>query len=804
MTFRSRTAAKLPFLTVVGEPEENAGRIVRLVPGPVIAADGGGRVLDLSSEAARILGREPVVPGSGGPSLGDLLPGLDLPETPGVDHHGELELTRDGGGTVAVRVTARRTGTGPESLITVLLEDRTNELAALEDARTSRWFLEETGEITGLGIFDWDLKRDRSVWSDEVYRVFGYEPGAFTPTFRRFLDLFHPEDRHLTNARVLRVLSGKAPANYHGRAIREDGSIVRIEIEARVIRGRSGRVERAYGVIADVTARRETELDRARLKALFRCSLDGLVIKDEEGRVTALSPAGEQVYGQSEAEAMGRLPEELMPAPEARENQMIMDRLEAGESDQILFEATRTRPDGSRRPFAISVATFQDSQGRMAGTVASMRDLSKIESARALPSDRDPLTGLHGGLGFTKFLDDAIAAGGGALLFVDLDNMKLINEFHGYQTGDSMLRGVAQTLDRECGEKWPLARVGGDEFAVLLPGVDPPTAERAAERALRLVRGYVEPAGEHPVTVTASIGVATFRAGGNENPTEVISRASRAADRAKQRGRDSWVLADPDSIGPGRIGPGERAWGERVRRILADGRIDLHLQPITDVASGEILMHEVLLRIIEGDEPRAPGPYLEMAERLGLVHAIDRAVMRKAIDLLEANPGLTLSVNVSGGSIGDDQLLELIREAVELHRFDPTGLVIELTETATVIDAGRAYHFASALEEIGCSFAIDDFGTGYGSYDYLRNMPADYVKIDGQFIREWTEVDQAVIASLVGLARGLGKRTVAECVESQEILERVADAGIDLAQGYHLGRPAPVSSVLGESGERQT
>lgn len=465
----------------------------------------------------------------------------------------------------------------------------------------------------------------------------------------------------------------------------------------------------------------------------------------------------------------------------------------------MIFETTRSGSNGTSRHLAFSIAPVRDREGQLSGTVAAIRDLSdsfRNPGGEPEREGRDPLTGLLGGSRFMQLLA-AVINRGGALFHFDLDNLKLINEVHGYGVGDRLLRGVARMIETGCPAEATVARIGGDEFAVFAPGMDRETAGREADRFLRRIRGYVEPVESQAVTVTSSIGLLVCDAGAGVSASGLMSTADRALYRAKQKGRNSWIMVEPDLSALGLDDMRGRTWAERIRGALAEDRLELYLQPVIDLASREPVMHEVLLRVREDGDVRAPGPYLEMAEQLGLVHAIDRAVMRKALTLLELNPGLRLSVNVSGKSLGDDQLLATVSDAIKHHRFDPSALVIELTETAAVVDVQRAHRFAATLTALGCGFAIDDFGTGFGSYQYLKHVPVDYLKIDGEFVREGNRVDEVVIDSMVNLARGLAKKTIAEGVESEESLERLARAGVDLAQGFGIGRPAPAEEMLG-------
>ncbi len=772
--------------------------LVRLLPAPVVVTGPEGSVRYLSEEAAGLLDLDPgTVPGAIPVDVGLLLPGITLPPEAGGDSISELDLAAASGSPRHLRARARRCGSGPEAPVVISLLDLTAEVAADRQTDLIRWILAESEQIGRFATWRWDAVRDELTWSDQLFRLFGLEPGVFQPTMARFFEFIHPEDRTRTRARIERALEGTAPPRHRVRALREDGSAFRLELEGKILRDSSGRVQEVRGIVFDATSRREAELDHARLQALMEWSFDGVILKDADDRVVAANSAAERIYGLEARDAIGRLPAELLSGAESREIDVLMERLAAGESDGMSIETVRTRPDGSRCDVSVSLAAVRDSGMELAGTVTVVRELAQSGEESGDPGEPGPdrLTGLAGHGLFMERMPELLRRGAGALLRMDLDNMRLVNDHYGFAAGDRILRGIARTIRECCAESWLPARLGGDEFAVLMPGASRQEAEGIADQILRRVRGHVEPVDGNGVTVTASIGIAMFEAADDPGVGGVLSRADRALYRAKQS-RDAWILAD-DAAGRSRPDPRGGNWEHRIREILGEDGIVLHLQPITDLGSSETVMYEVLMRIDEDGESQAPGAFLDMAERLGLIHEIDRAVMRKALDLLEARPGLNLSVNMSGKSLGDGQLLEMIGDAIALHRFDPSGLVIELTETAAALERERARSFASRLRELGCGFAIDDFGTGFGAFSYLKNLPADYLKIDGEFVQEWTTVDELVVNSMVDLARGLGKKTVAEGVETEESLRRLAGAGVDLAQGFHIGRPVPVGQALG-------
>jgi EAL domain-containing protein (putative c-di-GMP-specific phosphodiesterase class I) len=275
---------------------------------------------------------------------------------------------------------------------------------------------------------------------------------------------------------------------------------------------------------------------------------------------------------------------------------------------------------------------------------------------------------------------------------------------------------------------------------------------------------------------------------------DALALADIAMYEAKEHGRDRVVALDRkpaamvDQLG----------WAERLREALALERFELYSQPIVEIASGRVDRYELLLRLREEDGRIVlPGAFVGVAERFGLIGEIDRWVVRRAVAALAAQPrgaSCGYMVNLSGVSIGDPQLLPLIAAEIERGGIDPARLVFEVTETAAITDIQTASEFMHGLRRIGCGSALDDFGSGFGSFVYLKHLPVDYLKIDGEFVRNLpgTAQDRALVKAIIDVAHSLGKRTVPECVGSQAALAVLREYGADFAQGYHLGRPRPL------------
>jgi diguanylate cyclase (GGDEF)-like protein len=424
-------------------------------------------------------------------------------------------------------------------------------------------------------------------------------------------------------------------------------------------------------------------------------------------------------------------------------------------------------------------------------------------------ADHDQLTGLFNRRRFDEELKRELARAGryadhSAVLSIDVDNFKGINDSAGHAAGDSVLCHVARMLDQRSRASDIVARLGGDEFAVLLSAVGEREARSAAEHLLAEIRSSAASYGGRPFRVTASIGVATFESD-DATAGEVLVNADLAMYAAKTSGRDRVVVYTPTEARTARA-MAKLTWSQRIQDALNRDRFVLHLQPILELATGQIKHGELLLRM-KGDRGKliAPGAFLPAAERFGLIHAIDRWVVQHAIQLMAETNGSApqVGINLSGESIvGDPLLLEMIEEELGRTAVDPSKLIFEVTETAAIANMPEATEFAQGLTSLGCSLALDDFGTGFGSFYYLKHLPVSYVKLDGEFIQNLprSEVDEHMVKAIVGVSQALGIKTVAESVADEETIGLLHKHNVDYAQGYYVGKPAPLDVAMADSG----
>jgi diguanylate cyclase (GGDEF)-like protein/PAS domain S-box-containing protein len=489
----------------------------------------------------------------------------------------------------------------------------------------------------------------------------------------------------------------------------------------------------------------------------------------------------------------------------------LISRLAAGAIPRYRVEKRFRRPDGETRWLSVSASSVRFEGDPRLYAVHQIEDVTErreFEQRLRFLADHDVLTNLFNRRRFEEELARQVDRAGrygeaGALLLLDVDNFKYANDSFGHRAGDEVIREVGRRLARRLRRSDVLARLGGDEFAVLLPRAGAASARRVAEDLLAAVRGepvVLDAASGQAVHLTASLGVALFE-GAQAGRDDLLALADAAMYDAKEAGRNGIAVYD---CGDGRQEAIARrvALMQRIREALEGEGFELYAQPILDLASRRLTHSEVLLRLRGGDgELISPGEFLPLAESFGLMPAIDRWVVREAIGLAaeqqRAGEEIRLEVNLSAQSLGDRCLPAAIEERIVALGVDPARLIFEVTETAAISNFEHAREFIERLQAIGCSFALDDFGAGYGSFRYLKHLPFDYLKIDGEFIRDLprNRDDQLMVRSLVSAARGLGKRIVAEFVGDDETVEMLAGWGVHYAQGFHIAEPAPVARV---------
>ena len=384
----------------------------------------------------------------------------------------------------------------------------------------------------------------------------------------------------------------------------------------------------------------------------------------------------------------------------------------------------------------------------------------------------------------------------GALFLIDLDRFGLINDLEGFEVADKLIIEVVTLIRQLFWQDALFARIDSDEFCLYFENISPEQARAVAENIRQGLCEYRFDTGHVCYNITASIGVATLQSVKIiQHSEELISRAHQACYLAKQNGRNMvWLYNENDQAIKERHR--DVYWVPLIREALLNQNFFLVFQPVVDLASGEVSHYEVLIRM-RGHDNRVIGPaeFIPVAERMGLIHNIDLWVVENAIDFLAKLPvessHISLSINLSGVAFQDDSLLAAIKQKLALSWVSAERITFEITETAAVDNFEQTRQMINKIRALGCYFALDDFGAGFCSFNYLKKFPVDYVKIDGQFIQNLMndDTDQVLVKSMNEIAHRLGKKTIAEFIESPAVIKILTDLGIDYGQGYLFGKP---------------
>ncbi|MGE0483018.1 MAG: EAL domain-containing protein [Gammaproteobacteria bacterium] len=434
----------------------------------------------------------------------------------------------------------------------------------------------------------------------------------------------------------------------------------------------------------------------------------------------------------------------------------------------------------------------------------------QTESQLSYQARHDALTGLLNRAAFERHLQALVPVAADstvehAFFFLDLDQFKIVNDTCGHNAGDELLRQLAGVILGEIRRSDTLARLGGDEFAVLVENCSIDQASRAAHAIRNAVQDYKFHWEDRVFRVGVSIGVAAVDQS-VANVAELLQRADAACYMAKELGRNRIHVYQSDDESIARL-QGEMQWVTRIQKALEEDRLVLFAQPIAPLRGDMASHHEILVRLVndQGDMV-PPGAFLPAAERYNLIGAVDRWVVGRTLRVLADYPHLVgadgfVSINLSGQSLADDQLLEFIETELRRGGIPGRNLCFEITETATISNLNVARAFMARLKSFGCRFALDDFGSGLSSFGYLKTLNVDYLKIDGVFVKDIVDdpIDHAMVRSINEIGQVMGMRTIAEFVENDEIKGMLREIGVDYAQGYGVGRPRPLDDIVAEA-----
>ncbi len=606
--------------------------------------------------------------------------------------------------------------------------------------------------------------------------------------------------------------------NFEYRLRRKDGREIVVLENARAVYDDDGNIVAHEGTITDITERKRAETrvfeEKERAQVTLQSIGDGVITTDAEGRVDYINPVAQDLTGYDMRSASNRSISEIMTIinehTRATVENPVMRCLQEERVITLEDHSVLISKNSEEIPIQDSVAPIRDRIGNVIGSVMVFHDVSKetrLFRQLSYQASHDSLTDLINRREFENRLVTAMRAlhsdpeQSHAMLYLDLDQFKVVNDTFGHIAGDALLKRIAELIHSKIRSTDVLARLGGDEFGVLMERC---SEERAMEVA-ESIRGAVEEFRfewkESFTSVRCSIGVVMVTTQ-TEDVATLMSSADVACYSAKDKGRNLVHLYENSDAS---LRHEEMKWVSRISSAVEEDRLELFFQPIIGIGkkNGASRGHyELLLRMRdENGELVSPDQFIPAAERYNLMSTLDRWVIREALANLADRSGdsearYTLAINLSGTSLSEDRFLGDVMRELQKQKLPNGAICFEITETAAISNLARVVHFMESLKALGCKFSLDDFGSGLSSFTYLKNLPVDYLKIDGQFISNVADdsVDESMVKAISDVGQAMGIETIAERVETKQVLEKLGTLGVEFAQGYYIARPKSVAS----------
>lgn len=663
------------------------------------------------------------------------------------------------------------------------------------------------------GMWDFDALNNDLRFSPQWKAMMGYtdeDLAESRPDWRRMI---HPDDLARVQAGLREHLTGATELfeSIH-RMQRRDGEWRWMDCRVKALIEPDGRLRRLVGIEYDITERKIYEEALFREKESAQITLqsigDGVATTDAEGCVEYLNPVAEELTGWRMDDAVGRPLEDIFRGFHEETCEPLENPLtQAMERNRALKSVRPTlliRRDGNELYIESTASPIRNDKGDVSGGVLVFHDVSEsreLNRRLSYHASHDILTGLVNRREFENRVDRALKSAKAreasyALLYLDLDRFKIINDTCGHQAGDTLLGQLGALLKARIRWRDCLSRLGGDEFCVLLESCSLEEARRSAEGLVKAIEEFKFNWEDRSFKLTVSIGVVPITSD-NEDVASIINAADSACQAAKEAGRNrihSFEENDIDLMRRRR----EIQWAARITNALEENRFELFRQTIMPLQEEEHGDHyELLLRMRdEKGSLVSPDLFITAAERYGIMPNVDRWVVENAFRWLvsEADERERLamcSINLSGQSLADDKFLPFVVEQFHSSGLDGSLICFEITETSAIASYAQASRFISALKELGCRFALDDFGTGLSSFSYLKHFPVDFLKIDGSFVKEILHdpIDREMVRSINEIGHLTHKKTIAEFAENEEIIVMLRGMGIDYAQGYGVSEP---------------
>jgi len=666
------------------------------------------------------------------------------------------------------------------------------------------------------GVIFVDINRVCVSVNPAMITMFGYPLEKF---INRRLDFIYLKKEEYDHQGQLRF-SIDAPDrkdSFEASYVRKDGSVFIGELLATRVKDDKGNILGFIGILRDINQRKKTELELMEAKERALVTLesigDAVITTDEKGLVQYLNPVAENLTGWLTVEAQNKPLPEIFDIYNEKTNQSVENPVLRCLRENIIINlANQTvliNKKGKKLAIEDSAAPIRNKQGKILGVILVFHDVSHSREMAAQLSwqaSHDSLTGLINRLEFEIRLDNILkkknTSSEHALLYMDLDQFKVVNDTCGHIAGDELLKQLTTLFQNHIRDNDTLARLGGDEFGILLENCP-------SDRAIKIAEGIVKNLGrfrfswlDKVFSVGVSIGLVSFKSSNTETISTLMSAADIACYAAKDAGRNRIHIykLDDDKLVQRH---GEMQWVSQIQHALENEMFELYCQPIVSTSTQSIEPHhyEILIRM-HGmqSEIFSPMAFLPAAERYNLMPEIDRWVITHVLEQIKRYPlaqGTMIAINLSGNSLSDDNFLNFVITELQNSKIDARQFCFEVTETAAISNLGQVTSFISTLQKLGSQFSLDDFGSGLSSFAYLKNLNVDYLKIDGAFVKDMVSdpIDRSMVEAINKIGHVMKIKTIAEFVEDKETYEMLTSMNVNYVQGYYFSKPFPFSKL---------
>lgn len=664
--------------------------------------------------------------------------------------------------------------------------------------------LVEAQRIAGMGSWTLDLETNELDWSDEIFHIFEIDRKRFTASYESFLATIHPDDRDMVNEAYLNSVKNKSDYEIQHRLLMPDGRIKFVLERGRTHYNLLGKPLRSAGTVQDVTEKIYAEQRLYQWAAVFENTIEGVIITDENARIIDVNRAFSEITGYSKSEVLGKGPN--IRRSQAHNTEFYKAMWESiQETGTWSGEIWNRKKNGELSPEWLTISTLYDDKGNVSNYVGVFTDISVIkrsEEKLEQLATHDPLTGLPNRTLLHDRLEGAIgrAARSGekiAVMFLDLDRFKIINDTLGHVVGDKLLRQAAMRMKEVLRECDTIGRQGGDEFLAIIEDCVHLAQVEAISNRIRERIAHPFDVDKQTLFIGVSVGISLFPDDGDDAVT-LIRNADSAMYQAKRMGRNNIAFYDAALTREARK---RMELDIALRTAIDKDEFRLYYQPKIDLKSGSIVGAEALIRWMrDGNQLVRPDDFIPIAEETGLILSIGEWVLEESARQMRAwlDSGYLLqhlAINLSAVQIQRGNIASIMHRVIEKYRLQPSQFELEITESVLFDHPGQAKKVLTELRDIGLSLAMDDFGTGFSSLINLKQYPIDIIKIDRSFVSDLLvdANDEAITKAVIAMGKSLELKVVAEGVEEKAQADYLKALGCDQAQGYLFSPPVPAA-----------